>query len=61
MVEGDKDRFYYLDLAEELDEGDFDVTSWEAGFLNTVLKQTHISVKQAEVLDEMNEKYLGEE
>ena len=61
MAEGDRDRFYYYDLAKELDEGDFDVNSWEAGFLDTVLRQTHVSVNQAKVLDKMSIKYLGKE
>lgn len=50
-------------MARELDEMEEDVTSWEADFLDSILKALHhgrtLSPKQAERLEEMHEKYLS--
>ena len=55
----DKQTRDLIDLAEELDNMDKDVTSWEAGLLDTVLKQGNwVSDKQARILLKMEEKYL---
>lgn len=42
---------------KEIDEGDADVTAWEAEFLSTVLGQTTLSGKQRAVAMNMIEKY----
>ena len=55
-----EDDAYYIDIANELDEGDFDVTTWEAGFLDTILNQGWVSEDQAKILLQMSEEYLEE-
>jgi hypothetical protein len=48
-----------LDVLKQLDEGDFDVSTWEAGFLDSLLRQTYpLKRKQREVLAQMCERYL---
>lgn len=47
-----------LALAKELDAGHFDVTSFEASVLETVLKYGRVSEKQARILREMEGRYL---
>lgn len=53
----------HLLIAQELDRMERDVTSWEAGFLESVLKRLNrgnaITDKQVNVLNRMHEKYLG--
>lgn len=50
-----------LAQVKALDEMDRDVTSWEAGFLDSVLKQLKVgrplSQKQIETLNNMSTKY----
>ena len=52
----------YTELAEDLDFGSFDVTKWEASFLNTVLEQfsegREPTERQRAVLDNMRKKYI---
>lgn len=48
----------WLELAKELDTGGFDVTSFEADMLETILKTQRVSEKQQRILREMEEKYL---
>ena len=48
-----------LERLEAIDEGDSDVTQWEAKFLNTVLGQKTLSPKQRSIALEMIEKYGG--
>jgi hypothetical protein len=54
----------HRDMARELDSMDRDVTSWEANFLESVMKALRagraLSDRQKEKLDEMWDKYLGE-
>lgn len=52
----------YLALARALDEMEGDVTSWEAEFLDTIIKQLRderrmLSQKQIETLNRMCEQY----
>lgn len=47
-----------LKRLKQIDEGDVDVTEWEAKFLNTVLGQNGLSDKQRGVALKMIEKYL---
>lgn len=46
-----------LERLKEIDEGDADVTEWEAKFLNTVLGQNGLSPKQRGIALQMIEKY----
>lgn len=51
----------HLDVAKELDAMETDVTSWEASFLESIIKQlegrTPLSQKQIDVLHRMCEAY----
>jgi hypothetical protein len=54
----------HRDMARELDSMERDVTSWEANFIESVLKALRsgksLSNPQKEKLEEMWDKYLGE-
>jgi len=54
----------HLEMAEEIDRMERDVTSWEADFLDSILKRLRnkipLTPKQAEVLEGMHEKYIWE-
>ena len=45
-------------LVRQLDDGDFNVTDWEASFLETCVSQTTYSPRQAEIIREMAKRYL---
>lgn len=51
----------HLEMAEELDRMERDVTSWEAEFLDSILKRlrsgTALTERQAKTLQEMRWKY----
>lgn len=52
----------HLEMARALDGMEQDVTSWEADFLDSVLRQLQIrgvplTTKQADILEEMYERY----
>ncbi|MGH9391937.1 MAG: hypothetical protein ACRD1Z_20230 [Vicinamibacteria bacterium] len=53
----------HLEMAQELDGMERDVTSWEAGFLDTVLKRLRegrvLTEGQAEKLEQIHREYLG--
>lgn len=49
-----------LERLKAIDEGDSDVTQWEAKFLNTVLGQDWLSARQRSIALEMIEKYGGQ-
>lgn len=53
----------HLEMAEELDGMERDVTSWEADFLEKILEilrfGLQLSPKQADTLEKMHERYLG--
>lgn len=53
---------YYLQYLEALDEAPVDVSTWEASFIDDMLKQrpSHLSEKQQDVIRRMAAKYLGE-
>lgn len=53
---------YYLQYVEALDEALADVSTWEASFIDDMLKQRpqRFSEKQQEVIRRMAAKYLGE-
>jgi hypothetical protein len=57
------DREHYLDVLEDLDSGDYDVSGWEAEFIENILKHRPyaLSDRQAAVIQRMALKYLGEE
>lgn len=57
------DREGYLDVLEDIDSGDYDVTEWEADFIESLLKTRPyaLSDRQAAVIQRMALKYLGEE
>lgn len=42
---------------KDIDDGDTDVTEWEAKFLDTVLGQDWLSVRQRSIALEMIDKY----
>ena len=47
-------------IAQKLDQGVFEVTDWEANFLNTLLQWRGIPTpKQLRALTQMAEKYLS--
>ena len=48
----------FIGIARALDQMDLDCTDWEAGFLETVLRQQIHSPKQQAVLRQMAERYL---
>lgn len=52
----------HLEMATELDQMEEDVTSWEAGFLDTVLKRLRsgqaLTTGQATKLEEIHEEHL---
>lgn len=54
---------YYLQYLETIDDGDYDVTAYEAQFLEDMLKHRpqQMSVKQQDVVRRMARKYLQEE
>lgn len=47
----------------DIDNCDQDVTSWEAGFIDSCMRQwevkSYLSRKQIEIIMEMHERYLG--
>lgn len=55
----------HLEMAQALDSMERDVTSWEAGLLDSVLKRLRaghpLSPKQTASLEGMYQKYLGED
>jgi hypothetical protein len=53
---------YYLQYLEAIDEGDQEVTAWEAQFIEDMLTQRpqQISEKQQGVIRRMAARYLGE-
>ena len=57
------DRERYLEILEDIDSGDYDVTEWEAEFIESLLKNRPyaLSDRQAAVIQRMALKYLGEE
>lgn len=60
--EAQEQRQKHLAMAEALDFLDEEVTSWEAEFLDTVLKQLHegkraLTQKQIDVLNRMCDEY----
>ena len=54
---------YYLQFLEEIDAGPYEVTQWEADFLETMLTQRpqHISEPRQESVRRMAKKYLNAE
>ena len=48
----------YADIIVELDDGEFEVTDWEAGFIESTLKRTDFTEKQKNVIRKMHDKYL---
>lgn len=47
-------------ILKALDEGEHEVTAWEANYLNSVMQQTYpLTPKQRKVLAQMAEKYLN--
>lgn len=54
---------YYLQYIETLDTAPVDVSSWEASFIDEMLKRRpqHLSEKQQDVIRRMAAKYLGEQ
>lgn len=53
---------YYRQFLQAIDEGDYDVSDWEAEFLENLLAQQRpLSDKQVAVVRRMAHKYLGEE
>ena len=57
------DSEHYLDVLEDIDSGDYDVTEWEAEFIESLLKNRpyRLSERQEEVIRRMARTYLGEE
>jgi len=52
-----------LAILNEIDNGDFEVTDWEADFIQSILRQSKqwtfkLSNKQKAVIERMEEKYL---
>jgi len=52
-----------LAILNEIDNGDFEVTDWEADFIQSILRQSKqwtfkLSDRQKAVIEEMEEKYL---
>lgn len=60
----DNEFDYYIQIIEEIDSIDRDVTEWEASFVESMLEQREekgyfiITDKQKLVIDKMKEKYL---
>jgi hypothetical protein len=53
---------YYLQYLEDIDVGGYEVSKWEADFLDNMLRARpqQMSEKQQETVRRMVEKYLGE-
>jgi len=51
---------YYLQFLEEIDDGDYEVSDWEAEFLESMLKRRpqSLSPKQQEIIIRMAKQYL---
>jgi hypothetical protein len=47
-----------LDILKEVDEGDFDVSDWEANFIESNLASRHFTLKQKKVIQKLDQKYL---
>lgn len=52
-----------LAILNEIDNGDFEVSDWEADFIQSILRQSKqwtfkLSDRQKAVIEEMEEKYL---
>jgi hypothetical protein len=52
---------YYLDILRRIDEQSTSVNSWEAGFIESILKRNlkYFTEKQAAVIEKMKDKYLS--
>ena len=57
------DAEHYLDVLEDIDSGDYDVSEWEAEFIESLLKNRpyRLSERQEAVVQRMALKYLGED
>ena len=56
----DVEMFNLRMFLEEVDNMDEDVTEWETDFINTLMDwEGCFTVKQAEILTKIHEKYLG--
>lgn len=53
----------YYSVLETIDRGDYEVTSWEAEFLESLLKRrpSTLSERQRAVIQKMAGQYLGDE
>lgn len=54
---------YYMQYIEALDEGNFEVSDWEAGFLESLIENPprFLTSKQHAILHRMVERYLDED
>ena len=54
---------YYLQFLEEIDAGPYDVTKWEADFIDDMLKHRpqQMSLKQQDIVRRMAKQYLKAE
>lgn len=46
------------DILREIDEGDFEVSDWEAGFIESCLDRDFFTEKQKNVILRLDEKYI---
>lgn len=46
------------DVLRLVDAGDFEVSTWEAGFLDSCLGRSSFTLKQKDVILKLDEKYL---
>lgn len=53
---------YYLSILKRINSADVQVSDWEAGFIDSILKRNQISysLKQVAVIERMKDKYLSE-
>ena len=56
-------RDYYLQYLEEIDTGPYDVSNWEADFLENMLEKrpAYLSAKQEGIIRRMAKQYLHED
>ena len=57
------DSAYYLEFIDAIDDGAFEVSAWEADFIESMLRNRpqRLSERQQETIRRLAKKYLGED